>query len=290
MQRRQPPSDKRQRGNIPTEPASPHNAGHYAGLHAEDAPYTTTADVRQNLARRKDYPSQKLAPKSAFSYQPIEDFIDQADVIETEDGVIYRQGNDQIYQHNGPPPVPRRASARGGQRTTTAPYELPEHAASLQHRDKRRFHWLFFVGIALLVMIVGYVGLGALGTWWTNHQNDATYGYPRTFQMDAVVGHHDSADHPSHFIAVNLRGHVTIIEIPGGDFSKSVIYGGPTLLGSGQDLTPVTLSFSDVNHDGEPDMQVHILDQTITFLNNGSKFVPPPNLVSRGSNPPTSRG
>jgi hypothetical protein len=69
-----------------------------------------------------------------------------------------------------------------------------------------------------------------------------------------------------------------------------MIYSGPVLLGNGQDLTPVTLSFSDVNGDGKLDMVLHILDQTIVFLNNGTKFVPPASLAGGGSNLPTQGG
>jgi hypothetical protein len=155
-----------------------------------------------------------------------------------------------------------------------------------KQQKRSRFHWLFFVGLALVVMLIGYVSLTAFGSWWQNHQNDVTYGTPRTFQIDAVVGHHDSPEHPSHFIALNLNRHIMIIEIPGGDMSKSVIYGGGVLVGDGQDLMPVTLSFSDVNGNGKPDMLVHVLDQTLVFLNNGTKFVPPSNLVLGESNLP----
>jgi hypothetical protein len=95
------------------------------------------------------------------------------------------------------------------------------------------------------------------------------------FQTDAFVGHDDTADHPSHFMAINLNRKVMVIEIPGGDASHAQIYLGPTLLGDGQDLTPITLSFQDVNGDGKPDMLIHILDQTVVFLNNGRTFVAP---------------
>ena len=69
-----------------SEPASPHRAGHYAGLHAEDAPRTTTGEV-----------SRKLVPRSAYRYTPIDDFIEQAETIAMPDGVMYRQGNEQVY-------------------------------------------------------------------------------------------------------------------------------------------------------------------------------------------------
>lgn len=145
---------------------------------------------------------------------------------------------------------------------------------------QRRFHWLVFVGIAMLVMILGWITLSALGTWWQTRQNDWSYGRPRTFQTDAVVGHRDSAQNPSHFIAMNLNRHIIIIEIPGGDVSKSVIFNGPTLLGPGQDLTPVTLTFADVNHDGKLDMIVNVQGSQFIYLNENGTFVP----ASQGPN------
>lgn len=139
---------------------------------------------------------------------------------------------------------------------------------------RRRFHWSVFVGLALLIMIFGWIALGALGTWWQTMQDDWQYGRPRTFQIDKVVGHSDSAQHPSHFIAMNLNRHIIIIEIPGGDISKSVAFSGPTLLGPGQDLTPVTLTFQDTNHDGKVDMVVNVQGSQFVFLNANGTFVP----------------
>jgi hypothetical protein len=109
-------------------------------------------------------------------------------------------------------------------------------------------------------------------SWWQNHQLDSTYGMPRTYQTDQVVGHADSTGHPTHFIAVNLNAHITIIEIPGGDSSHARIYSGPTLLTDNGDTIPVTLEFYDVNGDGKVDMIVHIGDQKIVYLNDGTQF------------------
>ena len=126
----------------------------------------------------------------------------------------------------------------------------------------------------MIVMLALWV-LGNLAVnWWNVTQDDWHYGRPRTFQIDAVVGHNDSPANPSHFIALNLNRHILIIEFPGGDATKAKDYLGPTLFGDGQNLTPVTLSFKDVNGDGKPDMLIHIQDQTIVFLNDGSQFRP----------------
>jgi hypothetical protein len=139
---------------------------------------------------------------------------------------------------------------------------------------KRRMHWSLSIGIGMVLMVLFFVGLSALSSWWTNHQVDATYGYPRTYQVDAVVGHDDSADHPSHFIFLNLSGHVIIIELPGGDVSHAKIYSGPTIFTDDAASVPVTGEFKDVNGDGKIDLIIHIQDQRIIYLNDGSQFKP----------------
>jgi hypothetical protein len=140
-------------------------------------------------------------------------------------------------------------------------------------RHSRRFT-LIAVIVGMLVMAVLILAISALGSWWRIRQDDMTYGRPRTFQMDAVVGHSDSASNPSHFIFLNLNRHVEIIEMPGGDATHARIYNGPTLFGDGQDLTPVTAEFRDVNGDGKLDMIVHIQDQRLVFINDGTQFRP----------------
>ena len=135
--------------------------------------------------------------------------------------------------------------------------------------------------------MIAMLALWVLGTmlvnWWNVTQDDWHYGRPRTYQVDTVVGHNDSPTNLSHFIAMNLNRHIVIIEIPGGNVSKSVVFSGPTLLGPGQDLTPVTLTFKDVNGDGHLDMVVNVQDSHFVFLNKNGTFVPaPPDLNVQG--------
>jgi hypothetical protein len=140
-------------------------------------------------------------------------------------------------------------------------------------RKDKRFH-LIAVVVGMLLMAALFLMMNTLGSWWQVHQDDVTYGRPRTYQFDVVVGHNDSATNPSHFIFLNLNRHVEIIEMPGGDTTHARIYAGPTLFGNGQDLTPVTGIFKDVNGDGKLDMIVHIQDQVLVFINDGTQFVP----------------
>lgn len=138
--------------------------------------------------------------------------------------------------------------------------------------SKREFHWLFYLGLVLLTMMFAWWALTAVSNWWQVTTNDWQYGRPRTYQTNAVVGHNDSAQNPSHFIALNLNGHIQIIEFPGGDSTKAKIYIGPVLKGAGQDLTPVTLEFKDVNGDSKPDMIVKVQDSRFVFINDNGTF------------------
>jgi hypothetical protein len=130
------------------------------------------------------------------------------------------------------------------------------------------------VVLGMLVMGLLVIGATSFSSWWQIHQDDTRYGRPRTYQLDAIVGHGDGPGHPTHLIFLNLNRHVEIIELPGGDASHAHIYQGPVLYGPGQDLTPVTGEIRDVNGDGRPDVIVHIQDQQLILINAGSQFRP----------------
>lgn len=137
------------------------------------------------------------------------------------------------------------------------------------------FHWLVYVGIAMFIMTAGWIVLSMFSSWWQVTLDDWHYGRPRTYHIDAVVGHDDSPANKSHFVAMNLNRHVEIIEFPGGDPTRAKVYIGPVLIGQGQDLAPVLLTFKDVNGDGKPDMIVIVQDSRFVFINDNGAFRPP---------------
>lgn len=161
----------------------------------------------------------------------------------TEGNQVIQQGNRRIVIHNEPPPKPK----------------------------KHQVHWMLFLGLGMLVMLGVWYGLILFSVWWTNHQLDSTYGFPRTYQTDEQVGFGD-AQTPTHFIALNLNGQTEVIVCPASNCTKAIVYLGSRLFGESASSVPVTLSFQDIAHNGKLDMIVHVGDQQIIYLNTGTQF------------------
>lgn len=166
---------------------------------------------------------------------------------------------------------PRR---RSGQTREMPALEAPvRESRKLSHKKpKKGAPAMLIMGIGMACTVGLIIGLSSLTSWWHVYQDDLRYGRPRTDQFDAVVGHGDSATNKTHFVIINLNRHIQIIEIPGGDTSKIRMFSGPTLVGDGQDLTPAWGESKDVNGDGKIDIIVHVLDQQLIYLNDGSTF------------------
>ncbi len=163
---------------------------------------------------------------------------------------------------------PVHTSARRYRGSMTA----EQQTLPITHRPRRPLHATVYIGLTLLCMLVGFVVFSALTTWWQHTDDSLHYGMPRTSQMDAVVGHQDSAAHPSHFLALNLDGHLSVIEMQGGDLGKTVIYAGPVIYGQDANLVAVTLS---VAHDqnGQPELVLHYQNnEVILYDGKDGKF------------------
>jgi hypothetical protein len=155
---------------------------------------------------------------------------------------------------------------------------LAGNAPDQQQRAPRRRskHWSVYLVTGMATMTALVIGLYSLGSWWQHVQDDWMYGMPRTYQTDAVVGHnHDSRAHPSHFVAVNLKGHLEVFELPAGDPTKVRVFLGPTIVGTGADQVVVTISFADLDHDGTPDLILYYGDSEEVFSNKGGTFLVP---------------
>ena len=217
--------------------------------------------IPRRASRSQSWPANKNQAGHFSGLHPEDQPYISADLVHVEDESSRRPHTSiRTYQNTRGEPV----IERGNQRIIV--HQAPP--------PKRRYHWSVLIGIGMVITVLLFLSLSALATWWTNWQQASAYGYPRTFQMDVAVGHHDSQTHPSHFIFLNLEGHVLIIEFPGGDATHARIYSGPTLVEDGADKVPVTASFQDVTGDGKLDMVVHIGDKDLVYLNDGSQFKP----------------
>lgn len=172
---------------------------------------------------------------------------------------------DEISQEEEDYPPRRRSAAMPSTSKRSAP----------PARVRHQFHPLFFIGIGLLATVLLWTGATQLIAWGANEYDTIVYGNPRTFQIDQVVGHHDSPQNPSHFIAVNLRGTVTILEFPGGDPSRARELVSSSVLGPGGDQAVVTLRFVDLSHNGEPDMLINVGGIQSVLVNDGTMFRSP---------------
>lgn len=152
--------------------------------------------------------------------------------------------------------------------------KLRKPAEVAKQWKQMKAHPVLYLGLGMLTMLVLWTVLTSLYGWCATTLDDLKYGRPRTFQTDAWVGHNEQAGSPSHFIAMNLQGHVEIIEIAGSDPAHTHIYNGPQLYGTDADLAPVILNFVDVNGDHKLDMIVTFQGSRIVFINTGDTFRP----------------
>lgn len=220
-------------------------------------------------------------PSSTLRYQRLADVRTEVGRVPADVRVL---SNQHYYRTRNKSTVPPRRSATqtnlpvvpGNRQRAT---ETEDHEIAIRQTDPLirysflpRLHWTVFLGMAMLIMLIGWVLLTMLMSWWQVTQDDWHYGRPRTFQTDIVVGQSDSATNPSHFMVINLHRHIQIIEFPGGDSSKARIYMGPTLVGPEQDLAVVTLTFKDVNGDGKLDMIVNVQDSHFVYINDNGQF------------------
>ncbi len=164
-------------------------------------------------------------------------------------------------------------------RTSTRRYDLAPYNRSerrteeLQRQGK---HPMFYIGICLVILVVFLTAFTLIPPALQKWSDDRIYGYPRTFQTDANVGHGGT----EHFLALNNHGTIEVLEIP-TDPSKTNqprLYIIVRLTNQGADLVPATLSFPDINGDGKPDIQVTVVDgsnpSVWILFNNGTTFVP----------------
>ncbi len=234
--------------------------------------------------------TDKIAPRSVVRHRPI--------------GDAGRQGNEGItpvaQRAHRPRPAPadtdksvevsewQRAGDKEGTGTISTrprasvgadkkplPAGIRPKTRSGAGRHLPHVHPLLYLGLGMLVMLGLWTAAMGISNWAGTTINNIRYGYPRTYQVDAYVGHDETPGSPSHFIALNLHGHIEVIEMPGGNATSARIFTGPQLFGPGNDLVPVTLSFADVLGNHKLDMIINVQGTQIVYINDKGTFRPP---------------
>ena len=232
--------------------------------------------------------TDKIMPRSALRHRPIADDValkEHVPVVtnpmtpvvkrasrlrqpDTTDEVPeWKRAHSDDAQNNGTSKSAGRAST-----STRVPPKTTLVAKTATKAKKQSLHPLLYLGVGMIATVSLLAVVIAVSNWVSTTLDDLHYGRPRTFQIDAYVGHNEAPGMPSHFIALNLHGRLEVIELPGGDPTHARIYLGPQLYGPNADLVPVTLSFKDVNGDHRPEMILHFQGTQVIFLNNGSGF------------------
>jgi hypothetical protein len=123
-----------------------------------------------------------------------------------------------------------------------------------------------------LALVAIYLLLSSVVGWGQVMLDDMRYGRPRTFHLTANIGRPEEANAPTHMIAMNLDRQVVVLEIPGGDSSRTRALPGPYLFGAGEDLTPVTMRLEDVNSDQLADLIVQVKNEEMVYINRDGSF------------------
>lgn len=213
-----------------------HRAGHSSNIHPEDAPYWTD--------QKKKYPNPlDVADNMDYPGEPSRMPTSAVRYVDRQGNTVIQRGNQRLVIHEEP--LPRR---------------------------RRRPHWLVISGLSLLTFVLLWWLLTLAVNWWTQNQLNATYEFPRISQADEVVYPGDTAAHPSHYLFLNLQGTVLIVEFPHGNAARARVYQGPTIFSDQADQVPVTGEFRVVN--GRIEMLVHIQNQIILYIFDGTQFKP----------------
>ena len=195
--------------------------------------------------------SSPLTPKSVLRHRP----LDSSEEIPKER-----------------PKVTRASRPARTTKEIVPPFVCPPPQKTVVKKRRSRLN-LTSIGIGMLVALAAVLLGQLLIGWGSATWDDLRYGRPRTSQVDAFVGH-EAAQTPSHFIALNLHGRIEVIELQGGDPSKTKIYIGPQIMEPGAANVPVTLQFVDPHHTHHPDMLVQFQGTQVEFRNVNGAFQP----------------
>lgn len=176
--------------------------------------------------------------------------------------IVIIQIIEEPEEEQTPEPVLQEEEIAYQQQISKQTTELPETVV-ISHKSRlANWHPLTYVGLVLsMIAFVWTIILFAPGIY-----NKIHYGDPPVTETDAVVGHHDSTLHPSHFIVTNNKGTILVIEMMGGDPAHMLGY----VVGHTSDTSAP--AFIQFDGNTTPNMYVYVGSVVFYMSNDGKEF------------------
>ncbi|HEY3228861.1 MAG TPA: hypothetical protein VGJ87_06545 [Roseiflexaceae bacterium] len=152
------------------------------------------------------------------------------------------------------------------------PMQTAPHSVPAGRERQALSSWRMTALAYLLLLVLGYLLLTSVVTWGQRRLDDLRYSFPRTTQLDGFVGHGEEGGEPTHLLALNLRGQVSILEFPGGDPAQTRAFAGPYVVGADGPYVVPSLALQDVNGDTQADLLLQVRDEVVVYINENGAF------------------
>ena len=150
----------------------------------------------------------------------------------------------------------------------------PDHTEQLRtpqqpQRERRGVHPLVWVGLTLIVIVLGWIATTSGASLWVTHFSDpGTYGPVHGTVITGVFGGGDSQAKTSKLIGFNNGGQIEVIKLTANDYRHMQVIPGPNLQAANfPDPTgaEVGLEVGDFNHDGYQVVTVTIYSTSFDY-------------------------
>jgi len=176
--------------------------------------------------------------------------------------IMYEYDEEEPYI----PPTPKRRATAGQDYTFS---ERKTEAQPRQQAPPKNHHYLFWVGIGMLVCLGIWMGITLVVVpWWNGMQLQWHYGDPpRVTELQADVSH----GRMSRYTKFDNNGQVAVLHLVNGKVGEHT---GGSFVGDDKNKRIINLSIADINHDGKPDLVIHVvgMDGEMVLVNTGSAF------------------
>ncbi len=179
--------------------------------------------------------------------------------------MFHQEYDEEDYEEYEPPQPKRRASRAYDLPTEHVPINRQTTGVPVVVRKKRPRNLLTPFGVGMLLVVIVFILWNMVVVpWWHGLEVQWHYGDERVSVFGADVGHGGV----SRFIAFEDGEEIVVVEVVAKKYTVYTI----ALTAAPNQL--ITLSVSDMNGDGKPDLIVHVDTQQGSFalLNTGSGF------------------